>query len=208
MAAAKGGSRDLPELKVRTAREDRGDPTEFAHAVRDAKPRDQMTICAFPDLRIRISERLEEDTVPCGSKAEMLSWIIEEYQDYFPVIFGLASVSLQLVFGIDVKKVDARDHSSVLVTTLGLTYDGMVSDGHSMPKTSLLVMLLGLILLESNCALKEDIWEELCDMEVYVGREHCIYGAPRELITYVWVWEQYVVYRQVTNSCPARYEFL
>lgn len=55
---------------------------------------------------------------------------------------------------------------------------------------------------------KENIWEELCDMEVYVWREHCIYGAPRELITYVWVWEQYVVYRQVTNSCPARYEFL
>lgn len=136
------------------------------------------------------------------TEAEMLSWVIEEYRDYFPVIFGLASETLQLVFGIHVKNVDARDHSYVLVATLGLTYGGMVSDGHSMPKTGLILLEGDLILLE------EDTCEALGDMEVYAGRVHSIDGEPRELITNVWVREQYVVYRQVANSCPACYEFL
>lgn len=71
----------------------------------------------------------------------MLSCVIRAYRDHFLVIFGPASESLQLIFGIDVKTVDARAHSYALSTAQGLTCDGMVGDGHSMPKTGLLVML-------------------------------------------------------------------
>ncbi|XP_036082846.1 LOW QUALITY PROTEIN: melanoma-associated antigen 8-like [Rousettus aegyptiacus] len=142
------------------------------------------------------------------TKAEMLSIVIEECQDHFPEILSEASQCLQLLFGIDVKEVDTSNHSYLLVTTLGLTYDGMVSDGPSMPKTGLLVMLLCVILVEGGCASDEDVWAVLNDMEVYDGREHFIYGDPRELITNIWVQEQYVKYRQVPNSFPARYEFL
>ncbi|KAB1252914.1 Melanoma-associated antigen 8 [Camelus dromedarius] len=53
-----------------------------------------------------------------------------------------ASECVQLVFGVDVKEVDPREHSYVLVPTLGLTCDGMLGDGQSMPKNGLLVMLL------------------------------------------------------------------
>ncbi|XP_006903903.1 melanoma-associated antigen 8 [Pteropus alecto] len=157
-----------------------------------------------PVVFLLLKYRIKEPT----TKAEMLSRVIKEYGDHFPMIFSLASECLQLVFGVDVNKVDATNHTYVLSTTLGLTYNGMVSDGHNMPRTGLLVMLLGLILLEDDCAPEEDIWEALGDMEVYAGREHSIYGEPRELITKVWVREQYVVYRQVANSDPARYEFL
>ena len=40
------------------------------------------------------------------------------------------------------------------------------------------------------------------------GRQHCIYGEPRELLTKVWVQEGYLEYRQVPHCDPARYEFL
>ncbi|XP_036268979.1 melanoma-associated antigen 10 [Pipistrellus kuhlii] len=142
------------------------------------------------------------------TKAEMLSRVIKEHQDHFPEIFSLASDFLQLLFGIDVKEVNPSTQTYVLVTTLGLTYDGMMSNGKSMPNTGLLVMLLRLILAEGDCAPEEIIWEALNVMGVRDGREHWIYGEPRELITKVWVQEQYLEYQQVPNSDPARYQFL
>ena len=81
----------------------------------------------------------------------MLSSIVKEYQDHFPEIIRVTSDCMQLLFGIAVKEVDPSDHTYVLVTTSGLTYDGMVSDGQTMPKTCPLVMLLRLILLEGDC---------------------------------------------------------
>ncbi|EPQ11522.1 Melanoma-associated antigen 10 [Myotis brandtii] len=142
------------------------------------------------------------------TKAEMLSKVIKEYQDHFPEIFSLASEFMQLLFGIDVEEVNPSTHTYVLVTTLGLTYDGMVSNGQSMPNTGLLVMLLRLILAEGDCAPEENVWEALSVMGVCDGKEHWIYGEPRELLTKVWVQEKYLEYRQVPNSDPARYEFL
>nr|XP_010948315.2 melanoma-associated antigen 8-like [Camelus bactrianus] len=142
------------------------------------------------------------------TKEDMLNAVLRDDQHHFPVVLSQASECLQLVFGVDVKEVDPREHSYVLVPTLGLTCDGMLGDGQSMPKNGLLVMLLGVILLEGECATEEKMWEALSVMGVYPGREHCIYGEPRELITNVWVREEYVEYLQVPNSDPPRYELL
>ena len=142
------------------------------------------------------------------TKAEMLSSIIKEYQNHFAVIFSEAFECMQLVYGIDVKEVDPTNHSYVLVTKLGLTYDGMVSNEHSMPKTGLLIFILSIIFVEGNCVPEEKIWEALNVMGLHAGREHCIYGEPRDLITKELVQEQYLVYQQVPNSDPTCYEFL
>ncbi|XP_054437791.1 melanoma-associated antigen 10-like [Pteronotus mesoamericanus] len=142
------------------------------------------------------------------SKAEILSSIIREYQNHSAVIFSEAFECMTLVYGIDVKEVDPTNHSYALVTKLGLTYDGMVSNEHSMPKTGLLIFILSIIYVEGDCVPEEKIWEALNVMGVHAGREHRIYGEPRELITKDWVQEQYLEYRQVPNSHPACYEFL
>ncbi|XP_004416326.1 PREDICTED: melanoma-associated antigen 9-like [Odobenus rosmarus divergens] len=141
-------------------------------------------------------------------QAEMLEIVSKDYQDDFPVILGQASECMRLVFGVDVKEVDPSDHSYVLVNVLGLTCDGMLSGKHGMPKTSLLVLLLGVILVEDDCAPEGEVWDVLGVMGVYAGKEHIIYGEPRELLTKVWVQEGYLEYRQVPGSDPARYEFL
>ncbi|CAK6450170.1 unnamed protein product [Pipistrellus nathusii] len=142
------------------------------------------------------------------TKVEMLSSVIREHQDHFAVIFSEASECMQLVYGIDVKEVDRTSHTYVLATNLGLTYDGMVNHVHSMPKTGLLILILSIIFTEDDCAPEEKIWEALNAMGVHAGVEHCIYGEPRELLTKVWVQEQYLEYRQMRNSEPVRYEFL
>ncbi|XP_032701171.1 melanoma-associated antigen 8-like [Lontra canadensis] len=142
------------------------------------------------------------------SQAEMLAIVGEGEQDAFPGILGRASECMQLVFGVDVKEVDPSEHSYVLVTVLGLTCNAMLSGEQGPPKTGLLVVLLGAILLEGDRAPEEVVWEALGVMGVYAGEEHIIYGEPRELLTNVWVQEGYLEYRQVPGSDPARYEFL
>uniref|UniRef100_A0A671EGJ5 MAGE domain-containing protein n=1 Tax=Rhinolophus ferrumequinum TaxID=59479 RepID=A0A671EGJ5_RHIFE len=142
------------------------------------------------------------------TQAEMLSSVIREHQDHFTEILSQASQCLQLVFGVDVKEVDPSDHSYVLVTTLGLTYNGMGSDEHSMPKTGLLINILGLIFMHGNRAPEEAVWGALNDMGLHDRVEHSIYGESMLLITKVWVQEQYLQYRRVPNSYPVRYEFL
>ncbi|XP_025718722.2 melanoma-associated antigen 9-like [Callorhinus ursinus] len=140
-------------------------------------------------------------------QAEMLEIVSKDYQDDYPVILGQASECMRLVFGMDVKEVDRSDHSYVLVNVLGLTCDGMLSGEHSMPKTGLLVLLLGVSILHGNRAPEEEVWETLEVMGLYAGQEHIIYGEPRELLTKVWVQEGYLEDRQVPGSDPACYEF-
>lgn len=167
---------------------------------RDAIENKVAALVEFLLLKHRTKEALR--------KAEMLSSVIKEYKDYFPVIFNQPSECMQLFFGIDVKEIDPTSHSYVLVNTFGLTYNRMLNDEQSMPKTGLLINILVVIFIDGSCALEEDIWEVLSVMGVYDGKGHFIYGEPRKLIMKDWVQEQYLVYWQVLNSDPACYEFL
>uniref|UniRef100_A0A8C0VYA4 MAGE domain-containing protein n=1 Tax=Castor canadensis TaxID=51338 RepID=A0A8C0VYA4_CASCN len=142
------------------------------------------------------------------TKAEMLDYVRRSHQDYFPAVFSRACDCLHLVFGIEMREVDPSSHSYILVTSLGLTYDGLLSDKQGIPKTGLLIITLSIIVVEGNCASEQVFWEGLSMMGVYAGREHYFYGNPRKLITEDFVQEQYLEYRQVPNSDPACYEFL
>ncbi|XP_057393689.1 melanoma-associated antigen 10-like [Balaenoptera acutorostrata] len=142
------------------------------------------------------------------TKAEMLKVVGKKYKNQFSVIFKKASKRLEVISGIDVKEVDPKIHSYVLVNSLDLTHDEMLSDDQSMPKNGLLVIILGVIFIEGNCAPEENIWDFLNMLGVYAGRKHFIFGEPRKLITRDWVQENYLEYRKVPNSDPPRYEFL
>lgn len=123
---------------------------------------------------------LKYRTKELTTKDEILNMVFREDGSHFLEAFHQASECLQLVFGMDVREVDHMKHTYMVVPTLGLTCDGMVSDGHSMLKTGLLVGVLGVILLEGHCTPEEGIWETLDDMGIYARREHYIYGEPRE----------------------------
>ncbi|XP_004781625.1 melanoma-associated antigen 10-like [Mustela nigripes] len=171
----------------------------------ESLPRDPLDegvadLVHFMILKYRLKEPI--------TKAEMLKVVVEKYKEKFPVIFKKASKCLEVISGIDVKEVDPTTHSYVLVNSLDLTHDEMLSDNQSMPKNGLLIIILGVIFIEGNCAPEEDIWDFLNMIGIYAGREHFIYGEPRKLITTDWVQENYLEYRQVLNSHPPRYEFL
>ncbi|KAM6143318.1 melanoma-associated antigen 10-like [Erethizon dorsatum] len=140
------------------------------------------------------------------TEAEIMN-IIQNYS-HFSVIFSEVSECMQLVFGVDMKVVEPLDHTYVLVTILGISYDGLLSEVQGMPKTGLLVLILSIIFLQGDRAPEEEIWRTLNVMGIWAGVQHFIYGDPRKLILEDFVQEQYLVYQQVPNSNPARYEFL
>ncbi|CAD7679406.1 unnamed protein product [Nyctereutes procyonoides] len=142
------------------------------------------------------------------SKAEMLEVFTPEYHDDFPAILSKASICLRLVFGLDVIEVDPSEHSYVLNPILGLTWDGMLSGQWCLPKTCLLGLVLGLILLQDGCVPEEEVWEALGFTAVYDDQEHIVCGEPGDHLTNVWVQEGYLERRQVAGSDPARNEFL
>ncbi|XP_039105815.1 melanoma-associated antigen 9-like [Hyaena hyaena] len=177
-----------------------GDPAVAEPLLQDALNMKLTDLLAF----LLVKYRTKQPT----TQAEMLTVVSPDVQDQFPVIFHQACQYLLLVFGVDVKEVDPGEHSYVLDTILGLTCGGMLRGKQAMPTTSLLVVVLGVILLEDECAPEEEVWKVLGVLGVYDGREHIFYGDPRELLTEVWVQEGYLEYRQVPGSEPARYEFL
>ncbi|XP_059516733.1 putative MAGE domain-containing protein MAGEA13P [Myotis daubentonii] len=142
------------------------------------------------------------------TKAEMLETVMREHKDHFPEVFKRACECMEIVFGIEVKEVDPPSHSYELVKLLDLTYDGMLSDAQGMPKTGLLVVILGIIFMHGNRAPEEVIWKMLNVIGVHAGKKDFIYGEPRKLITEDLVQEKYLEYRPVPDSDPPRYEFL
>ena len=141
-------------------------------------------------------------------KETMLKIIHPRYHNRFAEILKRASEHIEAVFAVDLKEVDSTIHSYDLVSKLNLPNNGRVWDGRGLPKTGLLMTVLGVIFVKDNCAAEEDIWKFLNMMRVYAGRKHVIYGEPRKLITKDFVTMKYLEYRQVANSDPPRYEFL
>ncbi|KAB1252742.1 Melanoma-associated antigen 8, partial [Camelus dromedarius] len=169
----------------------------------EGTPEEETSVAPLPGAsRKTMASEAKQPT----SKEEMLNAVLRDDQDHFPAVLSQASECLQLVFGVDVKEVDPREHLYVLVPTLASPTMAWTMGEH--PKTGLLLILLGVIVLEGDFAPEEAVWGALSKMGLCAGREHFIYGEPRELITNVWVREGYVEYRQVANSDPARHEFL
>ncbi|XP_075395350.1 melanoma-associated antigen B16 [Tenrec ecaudatus] len=142
------------------------------------------------------------------TKADMLDVVIRDFGDHFPEIFQRASERLEIVFGLDLKEVDPINHRYHMFIKLGLTYDGMQTNEEGMPKTGVLILILGAIFMKGNRATEEEIWKILNKTGIYSGQKHYLFLDPRKFITKELVQEKYIDYRKVTNSHPPQYEFV
>uniref|UniRef100_A0A8D2HWB8 MAGE family member B16 n=1 Tax=Urocitellus parryii TaxID=9999 RepID=A0A8D2HWB8_UROPR len=140
-------------------------------------------------------------------KADMLKFIMEDDEVRFCEILLRASERLEMVFGLDVKEMDPINQCYGLSIKLGLTYDGMLSDEENIPKTGLLILMLGVIFMKGNRATEEEIWDVLKMTGIHRDQKHFIFGDARQLIAHDFVNEKYLEYHQVANSDPVQYEF-
>ncbi|XP_023370121.1 melanoma-associated antigen B2-like [Otolemur garnettii] len=141
-------------------------------------------------------------------KTDMLKVLHKRYKDHFPEILRRASERMEVVFGLELKVVDRVNVSYTLVSKLAFSGEEGTSGDNGLPKSGLLMMLLGVIFVKGNRATEEQVWEFLDVLGLHPGRKHLIYGEPRKLITKDMVEQNYLEYRQVPNSDPPTYEFL
>ncbi|XP_049622905.1 melanoma-associated antigen B2-like [Suncus etruscus] len=141
-------------------------------------------------------------------KKDMLEIIGAELEGHFDEILKKASVRIEMVFAVKVMEVDPVIHSYDLVSKIKLPNNGRLRPGQGLPKTGLLMHILGIILLKGNRATEEDLWKYLSIRKIFPGRKHSIYGEPRKLITKDLVRLNYLEYRQISSSDPPRFEFL
>ncbi|XP_023571179.1 melanoma-associated antigen B6-like [Octodon degus] len=141
-------------------------------------------------------------------KKAMLKVIDKKHKKRFPKLLRRATFNIEVVFGMELKEVDATKSSYNLVDKMNLPYNGMVSRGKGFPKTGFLMHLLGLIFMKGNSATEENVWEFLNKMKIYDGQKHFLFGEPRKLIMNDLVRLKYLEYRQVPDSDPPHYEFL
>ncbi|XP_011790534.1 PREDICTED: melanoma-associated antigen B6-like [Colobus angolensis palliatus] len=141
-------------------------------------------------------------------KADMLKRIGKRYKHCFPEILNRTSESLVVAFGVELKEMDSCGESYTFVSKLGLSSEGILSGANGLQKSGLLMSVLAVIFMKGNSATEEEVWESLSGLGIYAGMTHTIYGDPQKLLTEDLVQDKYVVYRQVPNSDPPRYEFL
>lgn len=148
--------------------------------------------------------RLKELT----NKAEIIENIIGDDEQHYNWIFNEASERLKFVFGIDVIEMDPVIHTYAFVIALGITYDGMLTNVQGMPKTGLLITILGVICLYGNRVSENVIWRALNMMGVTPIENHYIAGNAKKLFTETFVQEGYLEYIPVPDSEPPCCEFL
>uniref|UniRef100_A0A673UYE6 MAGE domain-containing protein n=1 Tax=Suricata suricatta TaxID=37032 RepID=A0A673UYE6_SURSU len=141
-------------------------------------------------------------------KPDMIKIIGPNYEEHLPELLRKAAERIEIVFGVDVQEIDSTRQLYDLICKINLPNNGRVRPGKGLPKTSLLMNILGMIFMKGNSAPEEDMWKFLSMIQVYPGRKHFIYGEPRKLITKDLVRLEYLEYRQVSNSDPPRYELL
>ncbi|XP_059107261.1 melanoma-associated antigen 10-like [Peromyscus eremicus] len=142
------------------------------------------------------------------NKAEIIEKIVEDDEKHYNRIFNEASEGLKLVFGIDMIEVDPVVHTYALAIALGITYEGMLTNGQGMPKTGLLIIALGVICMHGNRVSENVIWRALNTMGVSPMENHYVAGNAKKLFIETFVQEGYLEHNPVPDSEPLHYEFL
>ncbi|XP_055293541.1 melanoma-associated antigen B16-like [Moschus berezovskii] len=140
------------------------------------------------------------------TKADMKA-AIYKCEVSFPEILQRASECMEMLFGLDLKEVDPINHCYVLFIKLGFTYDGMMHGEAGVPKTGILILILGVIFMKGNCATEDEVWEVLNVTRICSRRKYLFFGELRQLIK-DFLREGYLEFRQVANADHVQSVFL
>ncbi|KAL1766555.1 hypothetical protein HispidOSU_016097 [Sigmodon hispidus] len=140
--------------------------------------------------------------------ADMLKVVNKKYKTQFSDILRKSSSRMEMIFGMQLKKINPNSQSYAIVSKLGLSTAEILSRKRGLPKMGLLMTILGLIFTKGNRATEEEIWQFLSMLGVYAGRKHLIFGEPRKLITKDLVEQNYLEICKISEGKSSRYDFL
>ena len=91
----------------------------------------------------------------------LMKIVSRKYRQHFSEILSTVRERMELVFGLEMKEVDGRGNIYTLIRKLSLGGNDCPRDEGALPKSRLLMVLLGVIFMNGNRATEEKIWEFL-----------------------------------------------
>uniref|UniRef100_G3UFA2 MAGE domain-containing protein n=1 Tax=Loxodonta africana TaxID=9785 RepID=G3UFA2_LOXAF len=141
-------------------------------------------------------------------RSEMVKVIIREYKDECLDIINRASHKLECAFGYQLKEIDPKNHSYIIINKLAHRKYEPVASYLDTPKLGLLMVVLSLIFMRGNCVKDHLVFDFLTKLGLDNGETHGFFGNTKKLITEVFVRQRYLDYRRVPYTEPAEYVFL
>lgn len=141
------------------------------------------------------------------TRSEMVKYVIGDLKDLFPEIIARAAEHLRYVFGFELKQLDRKHHTYILMNKLKPPEDKEEDLGGDGPRLGLLMMILGLIYMKGNSAREAQVWEMLRRLGVRPSKYHFLFGYPKRLIMEDFVQLRYLNYRRVPHTNPPECEF-
>ncbi|EHB11998.1 Melanoma-associated antigen 1 [Heterocephalus glaber] len=175
----------------------------FSHILQDVLL--NAKLCKLVSFLLYKYQKKEQVTMK-----EMLHVLPHDYRHNFPLNFGELCESMYLGFAIKIRKVSHFGNTYELVLILGLTCSGILDgdDERIILKINIIIFILSLIFIEGNHITEEDLTEKMKRWDMLAHSEHIYFEEAWKFITEDLVREEYLMYRQIPNSDPARYEFL
>ncbi|KAG5193427.1 hypothetical protein JEQ12_019788 [Ovis aries] len=87
----------------------------------------------------------------------LMKTVSRKYRQHFPEILSTACECVELVFGLEMKEVDHSRNIYTLISKLNLGGNDCPSGEGELPKSGLLMVLLGVIFMNGNRATEEEI---------------------------------------------------
>ncbi|XP_006835730.1 PREDICTED: melanoma-associated antigen B1-like [Chrysochloris asiatica] len=140
--------------------------------------------------------------------AELQKVLHKKYKEESFEILKRAMDRMEVVFGLELKEINPNSNYYYFASKLNIAKGRSLTGGSGLPKSGLVMVLLGVIFMNGNRASEDEIWEFLNALGIYAGQMHSIFGEPRKFITKDLVMERFLVYRKVPKSDPPCNEFL
>ncbi|XP_036617672.1 non-structural maintenance of chromosomes element 3 homolog [Trichosurus vulpecula] len=141
-------------------------------------------------------------------RADMVKTILQDYKDLASVIIERAGQTLEEVFGLQLKEIDQKHHTYIIINKLErLEGDGMRND-QSVAKMGLLMVILSLIFMKGNSARESLVWDVLKKLRVDPEKRHNTFGDVKKLVKDEFVRQKYLEYNRVPHTDPPEHEFL
>ncbi|KAF7472515.1 Hypothetical predicted protein [Marmota monax] len=90
----------------------------------------------------------------------MVKYVVGDLKDLFPEIIARAAEHLRYVFGFELKQLDRKHHTYILIHKLKPLEEEEDLGGDG-PRLGLLMMILGLIYMKGNSVREAQVWDML-----------------------------------------------
>lgn len=140
--------------------------------------------------------------------SEMVNAVIREYRDESLDIISRANAKLERDFGCQLKEIDTRTHTYVIVQKTDPPEYNELTTHLDRPKFNLLMVVLSLIFMKGYSIRENLLFSFLYQLGLDVHETSSLFRNTKKLITRVFVRHRYLEYRQIPFTEPAEYELL